>query len=236
MTYTPSPYRHIRLVRPDDSEYRGYLARLRDNRPPGWGRRSAGEYLGGKVEQAVQHWLQSHIPLKEERILSWEQRLKNNRSGRCYREIDAIWQIDSESLCLFEIKFTHADNIARGAGLKQLEASSAILSQVEEYAYLLKRLVYVADEPSPLSDETIPVVEPTEEYEEWGVIWVSLDTVAQAASELEIELPENWRDPTAREGFLETPEQEEWKQYGESETPEESNPLAEALRRAMQQE
>lgn len=236
MAYTPPAYRHIRLVRPDDTEYLGFLARLRDNRPPGWGRRSAGEFLGGRVERAVYHWLQSHVPLKEERILSWEQRLNNNRSGRRYREIDAIWEIDSESLCLFEIKFTHAENIAKGAGIKQLETSCGILATVPEHTYLLKRLVYVTDEPIPLNDDTILTVEPNEEFEEWGIIWVSLDTVAQAAQELQLELPENWRDPTAREGFLETPEQEEWKQYGETETTQEPNPLAEALRRAMQQE
>lgn len=236
MSYTPPAYRHIRLAPPDDAEYLGYLARLRDARPPGWGRRSAGEYLGGVVEKAVVHWLKSRVPLKEERILTWEQRLKNSRSGRLYREIDAIWEIDSESLCLFEIKFTHAENIAKGAGIKQLETSCEILAQVPEYQYLLKRLVYVADEPVPLNDDTIPAVEPDEEFEEWGVIWVSLDAVAQAAEELGLELPENWREPTAREGRLETAAQEEWKQYGETEAPEEENPLAEALRRAMQQE
>ena len=83
------------------------------------------------------------------------------------------------------------------------------------------------------------------------MIWVPTAAIEQAASELEISLPENWREPESREGAMEDPEREEWRQYadtsartpnaGEAEGAEADpeaaaagNPLAEALRRALE--
>ena len=67
------------------------------------------------------------MPLQEERILTWEQRLRNGRAGRLYRELDGVWTIDHESLCLFEIKFTFPENMERGVGIKQLRIAQDTL-------------------------------------------------------------------------------------------------------------
>src|SRR5579875_789143 len=142
--------RDVRLVRPDDADYIAYRRRMADLRPSRGGPRQAGEVLGGLVEQAVRHWLGKQVPLQEERILSWEQRLANGRHGRLYRELDAVWPIDPESLCLFEIKFTTKERMAMGVGLDQLDAAAEILARSKRVRYLLLRLVYVGAEPVPV--------------------------------------------------------------------------------------
>ncbi len=241
-------YRDIRLVTLEDPEYVAFRRRMADQRPSRGGPRHAGEYLGGLVEQCVRHWLQSFVPLQEERILTWEQRLRSGRHGRMFRELDAVWTIDHESLCLFEMKFTTPANMQRGVGLKQLDIAAQTLFASKRYRYILQRLVYVAEEPIPVlideEDEAgLPALAPDDEYEELGVVWVAPEAVVQAAQELGLELPDNWRDPEAREGFLEDPEREEWRQYADTEAREEENaevdpdnPLARALRRALQQD
>jgi hypothetical protein len=229
-------YYDIYLVSPEDPEYGAFMRRMADKRPSRGGPRAAGEYLGGLVERAVRHWLGKHVPLKEERILTWEQRLRNGRFGRLYREIDALWQIDPESLCLYEIKFTYPENMQKGVGLNQMDASAEVLYASKQYQYILKRLIYIAEEPVQVLEENLPALPPEEEYEELGVIWVRPEIVAQSARELEIDLPENWMTPEAREGYVEDPEREAWRQFADTETrSEEDSPLAQALQRALQQ-
>ena len=246
----PPTYYDVEIVKPDDPNYVAWMRRMRDNRPSRGGPRAAGEVLGGRVERAVQQWLSRFVPLQEERILGWRQRLRNGRNGDSYREMDGVWRIDDESLCLFEIKLTFPENQARGVGLKQLNTSAEILFTNPRWKYILKRLVYIAEEPVPvLEDEEgvgLPALEPNDEFAELGVIWITPQQVEEAAKELEIELPEGWQEPEAREGHYEDPEREEWRQFAGTEKPasEEDadaeltadNPLAQALRRAMQQE
>lgn len=235
-------YYNVRLVTPEDADYVAFMRRMADRRPSRGGPRAAGEMLGGIVERCVRHWLGAIVPLMPERILGWEQRLRNNRHGVLYREIDAIWRIDDESLCLYEMKLTFPENMERGVGLSQLNASANVLFASKKYTYVLKRLVYIGDEPILVLEGDIPALEPNDEYAEVGVIWVPTAAVTAAANELELTLPENWLEPESREGFVEDPEREEWRQYAstaksapETEDAEidPNNPLAEALRRAM---
>lgn len=235
-------FRDARLVRPDDPEYIAYLRRLADQRPSRGGPRAAGEYLGGLVERCVRHWLSEFVPLQEERILTWEQRLRNGRHGRLYRELDAVWKIDDESLCLYEIKLTRPESMQNGVGLRQLEAAADTLFTSKRWKYVLLRLVYVAAERVQVLEEDLPALEPNDEYAELGVVWVPPDAVAQAAQMLEIELPADWLLPESREGHVEDPEREAWRQYADTEAratdsdTAPDNPLAEALRRALQKE
>lgn len=229
-------FREVRLVKTDDPEYIAFMRRMADQRPSRGGPRAAGEVLGGLVEQCVRHWLSGFVPFQEERILTWEQRLRNGRHGRLYREIDGVWTIDHESLCLFEMKLTYAENMENGVGLSQLDASADTLFTTRKYRYILKRLVYVAEERVTVLDD-LPALEPNDENSELGVIWVEPAWVEAAAKELEIELPENWIKPESREGTVEDPAREEWRQFAEqaAETEESAyNPLAEALRRAKE--
>jgi hypothetical protein len=246
-------YQNIRLVKTDDPDYIAHMRRMADQRPSRGGPRHAGEYLGGLVERCVRHWLSKHVPLQEERILAWEQRQRNGRYGPVFRELDAVWTIDEESLCLFEMKLTFAENMARGVGLRQLDIATQTLFATGRYKYILQRLVYVAAEPIPVLDDPedteigeggLPSLEPNDEYEELGVVWVKPEAVMAAAQELEIELPENWLEPESREGYVEDPEREAWREFADTEArkpdvPEEEpapdNPLAQALRKALKQ-
>ncbi|HLK57673.1 MAG TPA: hypothetical protein VKU00_13995 [Chthonomonadaceae bacterium] len=235
-----SSFRNIRLVKPDAPEYVAFMRRMADKRPVRGGPRAAGEYLGGIIERCVQHWLRGFVPLQEERILAWEQRQRSGRHGEMFRELDGVWQIDAESLCLFEIKMTYPENMENGVGLRQLDIAAETLFLSGKYHYILKRLVYVATEKVAVLED-VPELAPDDEYEELGVIWVPPDAVVAAAQALELELPENWQEPESREGHITLPEQEEWRQYAEAgvDSQEEEggsdNPLAEALRRALQQ-
>jgi hypothetical protein len=194
--------------------------------------------LGGRVEICVRHWLNSYIPLADERILAWEQRQRNGRHTTLYRELDAVWQIDDESICLYEMKLTFPENMENGVGLRQLETASDILNTCNRYRYILQRLVYVGDEKVTVLDG-LPELEADDENAELGVIWVPPDAVEAAAKELEIALPEDWLDPESREGDFEDPEREAWKQFAdtssqESDAENPDNPLADALRRALE--
>ncbi len=210
-------FRDIRLVLPDDPDYVGFMRRMADTRPTRGGPRSAGEYLGGLVERCVRRWLEAQVPLQEERILAWSQRQRNGRVGPMFRELDAVWRIDTESLCIYEMKLTYPDNMRNGTGIKQLNIASDILLQNPENKYVLKRLVYVETEKVQVLEE-VPEVAANEEFAELGVIWIPVDAVEQVAAELEIELPENWRTDESREGFIEDPERDTWKEFASTET------------------
>lgn len=231
------PYWNVRLVTPDDADYISFMRRMADRRPSRGGPRAAGEVLGGLVERAVRHWLSKSVPLIDERILVWEQRQRNGRNATLYREIDAIRQIDEESLCLYEMKLTFPENMERGVGLRQLDASTETLFASGRYQYLLKRLVYVGTERVTVLDG-LPELERDDEYAEVGVVWAPPEAVEEAARELEITLPENWLEPESREGFAEDPEREAWREFAdttarEPDAGEPANPMAEALRRLL---
>jgi hypothetical protein len=232
-----NPYWNVRLVTPEDPDYVAFMRRMADRRPSRGGPRAAGEVLGGLVERAVRHWLGKFVPLSDDRILVWEQRQRNGRNATLYREIDGIWQIDEESLCLYEMKLTFTENMERGVGLRQLEASTETLFASDRYRYILKRLVYVGEE-KVIVLEDLPELEPDDAYAELGVVWVPTAAVEEAARELEIELPENWLDPESREGFVEDPEREAWREFADTTTrgpasDEAANPMTEALRRLL---
>lgn len=232
-------YWNVRLVTPENADYIAFMRRMADRRPSRGGPRAAGEVLGGLAERAVRHWLSRFVPLAEERILTWEQRGANGRHVTLYRELDAIWQIDDESLCLYEMKLTFPENMERGVGIKQLDASVATLSAANRYQYLLQRLVYIGDERVNVLDG-LPELEPDDEYTQLGVVWVAPAEVEAAAKELQIELPENWLQPEAREGVVENPEMEAWREFADTETRLQSDdaaggPMAEAMRRLLQE-
>jgi len=231
-----NPFWNVRLVAPEDADYIAYMRRMADRRFPRGGPRAAGEYLGGLVERAVRHWLGKALPLSDERILVWDQRQRNGRNSTLYREIDAVWHIDDESLCLYEMKLTFAENMERGVGLRQLEASSETLFASSKYKYILKRLVYVAEEKVEVL-EGLPELEPNDEYAEIGVIWAPPASVVEAATELGIELPANWLEPESREGPMEDPEREAWREFAESSTTdpedESGSPMAHALKKLL---
>ena len=190
---------NVRLVAPEDADYIAFMRRMADKRPSRGGPRAAGEVLGGLVERCVRHWLEGFVPLQEERILAWEQRQRNGRHGTLYRELDAVWQIDDESLCLYEMKLTYPENMENGVGLRQLEAATETLFAAGRYRYILKRLVYVGEEKVTVLEGLLELA-PDDEYEEFGVIWVSPAAVEAAAQELDISLPADWLNPNrARE-------------------------------------
>jgi hypothetical protein len=242
----PEAYHSVQLVAPDDPGYVAAMRQAARQRPARGGPRQAGEQLGGMVEQAVRHWLAAQVPLTPERILSWRRARRERLFDRQYRELDAVWAIDNESLCLFEIKLTTPENMARGRGLAQLGRAAEILLASPRYRYVLERLVYVAAEPAPVLEGDIPALPPTDEFEQVGVVWAPPAGVEWAARELGLDLPPNWLDEEARQGAVADAraEAEEWRQYANTAAPSAAapdslvgseGPLAAALRRAMQQ-
>ncbi len=227
---------NVRLVHVEDLEYIAFKRRMADRRPSRGGPRAAGEVLGGVVERCVQLWLSKYVSLQEERILTYEQRNEyNGRTSTLYRELDGVWRIDDVSLCLFEIKMTYKEKMEDGIGLKQLETAEEILYSSGKFQYILKRMVYISEERVVVLDD-LPALEPDDENSELGVVWVPPSEVVAAAKELELELPENWLEPESREGSVEDPEREEWKQFANSESETTANPLADALKKVMERE
>ena len=232
MAVPENRYWNVRLLPTDAPDYIAFRRRMADRRPSRGGPRASGEVLGGKVERAIQHWLAKFVVLDTDRILTYDQRNEyNGRVSTLYRELDGVWKIDDVSLCVYEIKLTYAARMENGAGLKQLQTAEEILYASGKYEYVLKRMVYVAEERVTVLDG-IEAVEPDDECAELGVIWVPPTELLAAAAELEIELPENWLEPESREGHVEDPEREEWRQFaGDEETS--SNPMAEALKKLL---
>ena len=48
------------------------------------------------------------------------------------------------------------------------------------------------------------------------MIWIPTAAIEAAAQELELTLPENWREPESREGYVEDADREEWRQYADT--------------------
>ena len=133
-----------------------------------------------------------------------------------------------------------------------MNTSAEILFTNPRWKYILKRLVYVAEAPHPgaeQDDEGIGLafaLEPGDECAELGVIWLTPQQVEAAAKELAIELPEGWQqDEVAGRPILKTRSARSGDSLREQRKPAseenediipDDNPLAQALRRAMQQE
>ena len=135
------------------------------------------------------------------------------------------------------MKLTFPENMERGVGLRQLEASTETLFASGRYQYILKRLVYVGEDRVTVLDG-LSELEPDDESAEVGVVWVPPEAVEEAARELEITLPENWLAPESREGVVDDPEREAWREFAdttarEPDGGEPTNPMAEALRRLL---
>ena len=225
--------RDVRLVAPDDAGYRDFLAAIRARRVGRWGRRAAGEALGGLAEAAVRAWLGERLVLSPERIIHWQQRLANNRFGPLYREIDAVSVLESEAICIFEIKLTTEEAMAAGAGRQQLEAAEALL-QKAGYTRVIRRVVYAAASVVEVRGGEVPPVECSDLQTPFGVIWPPAAEVEAAALDHR-PLPANWLDPVSRIGEYDDPKDREWRQVMEAAeaAPAAPSAMAEALQRAM---
>jgi hypothetical protein len=189
--------RNVRLVLPVARDYRDHLRRSREWQPTSTGCRSASEYIGDVVERAVRHWLYIEVPLRPERVLSWEERQVNGRYRTHFRELDAVRTIDRETLCLFEFKTITAKRMRRGCGLDQLNRAAETLYADRRWRRVLKRLVYVAAEPVPVLGG-LTVVDPADTESEVGVVWVQPVLVEAMAGILGRELPADWLEPEVR--------------------------------------
>jgi hypothetical protein len=204
----------IGFVTPRDSGYRMTMHDMAAmNQGIRKGPRAAGEVLGGQVERAARHYLGAHIALQAERILRWKQIDHSRRYATRYRELDAVERLDTNSLCLFEIKLNGVRGMERGEGLRQLRKSTQTLLMSQEYKRICRRLVYISDDPVKVKGG-LPAVGVEDVESEEAVIWLSSKTIESAASDLGIILPDNWLDPAARIGSLKA-EDEEWRSYVE---------------------
>lgn len=159
--------------------------------------RQNGEIIGGLVERAARHHISQQVTLQEERILTWRKSQPGYRAVTLYREIDAVQPIE-RGFKLFEIKLTTAENMRLSHGLSQLKKSHKILKvgmPGGSHTLFLLRLVYVAE--SPL-ESSLPTVDCLDDTTPVGIIWLTPDQIEHSASELGIQLPNDWMNPETR--------------------------------------
>ncbi|MDE2126175.1 MAG: hypothetical protein KGJ62_06270 [Armatimonadetes bacterium] len=229
----PPSVRDVRLVAPDDPGFRDFLAAIRQRRVGRWGRRAAGEALGGLAEAAIRAWLAERLTLSPERIIQWQQRLANGRFGPLYRELDAVSITAPGELCIFEIKLTTEQAMAAGAGLKQLGLAAALLEH-GGWSRIVKRVVYAAERVVEVCAGEVPTVECTELDTPLGVIWPPAAEV-EAMALAHQPLPANWLDPESRIGEYDDPKDREWRAVMDAAAAAAPPPsaMAEAMQRAM---
>lgn len=124
-----STYSRPRLVDGSDRAYRTFLDGIRlqrgnqrASRPP-----RNRDLFGGEAEEALRGWLTPQLPLSEKRIVEYQERKGRNLITK-YRELDAL-HLAPKSAQVFEIKATRKAGSIRRA-LKQLRETQQILELI----------------------------------------------------------------------------------------------------------
>jgi hypothetical protein len=130
-----------RLIGADDKQYRAFLAQImigKDNqramRPP-----RARDLFGGEAEAALRDWLAQRYTLSERRIVEYLEH-RGRSAIKKYRELDAVVLPDPKTLYAFEIKASRKAGSLRRAA-QQLRDTRAILSLLFHRVYTTILLV-----------------------------------------------------------------------------------------------
>jgi hypothetical protein len=253
-----------RLISADDKQYRAFLAQImlgKDNqraiRPP-----RARDLFGGEAEAALRDWLAQRCTLSERRIVEYLEH-RGRSALKKYRELDAVVLLDSKTIQVFEIKASRKASSLRRAA-QQLRDTRAILGMLFHHVYTtillvdtgiptaeqVAELMAAEDAPTvppPTLDEVLaqlPQLRPIESLDQRdpdpqiiGLLRFSVeDIIALAGAEnLHLDWDEDEDEPEVGE---ETQAPEEPRYAYSTEEPaadeEEDNPLAAALRKAME--
>ncbi len=173
--------------------------------------RNAGELVGTLVEHLIRRLLSDYLPLKAERMLTWQQPATHGSSVWLQRELDVVAGLDRQTLLLCEIKLTTPRKMASGTGQEQLQTATQILQSAQPVRHVLRRLVYVGEEATcNISDW--PSVSLQDMTRPTGIIWFTPATIEKAALSQGIQLPHSWQDPTYRSRSLSPVE---WRSYAD---------------------
>ena len=123
-------YPRVRIHGADDPQYRAYIANIMANkgnqralRPP-----SNRSLFGGEAEALLRQWLTQWYTLSERRFVEYDERI-GRQLIRKYRELDAMVELSTTHLHVFEMKATsQTRSIARG--IRQLRETQNILKTI----------------------------------------------------------------------------------------------------------
>jgi hypothetical protein len=156
-----------RLIDAEDAQYRAFVRQImigKDNqratRPP-----LPRELFGGEAEAALRDWLSQRFTLSDRRIVEYLEH-RGRSAIKKYRELDAVVLSDQKSIEVFEIKASQKANSLRRAA-QQLNDTRAILSmlfrRVNTTILLVDTGIPTADDVADLMalEDAPPVPPPT---------------------------------------------------------------------------
>jgi hypothetical protein len=156
-----------RLIGADDKQYRAFIKQImlgKDNqratRPP-----RARDLFGGEAEVALRDWLEQRYTLSERRIVEYLEH-RGRSAIKKYRELDAVVLPDPKTVQVFEIKASQNATSVRRA-VHQLHDTQSILRilfpRVHTTILLVDTGIPTAEEVAELmaSEDPPPVPPPT---------------------------------------------------------------------------
>lgn len=230
----------------------------RPTRPP-----HARNLFGGEAEAALRGWLTAQITLSDRRIVEYHEH-RGRSTIMKYRELDAVSILNPQTIHVFEIKASHRAGSLRRAS-QQLRDTRTILgmlfNQVHTTIMLVDTGIPTAEEvtqimrgddapayaPLTLADvlEHLPNIRSVASLDErdpdpeiTNLLHFSIDDIISLAGIENLHL--DWDDEDADDESSEEQPATEAPQFAYTTAPEveddDDNPLAAALRRAMQRD
>ncbi len=253
---TQMRYARPRLITSEDQRYQAYVQQFmvqRQNqraiRPP-----RQRDIFGGQAETTLRNWLASQMTLSDKRILEYEER-RGKRASIKYRELDAL-VLAQRRAWVFEIKASRIANSLRRAST-QLQETRAILRllypQVAITILLVDTGIPTAEQvmdimagpeppprpPATLNDilQAVPDIHPISSLsehhradEQIGLLRFSVDDIIAMAGAENLAL--DWESDADIEDFVPPTDSGPVYSTEQTDSDEDDNPLAAALRRA----
>lgn len=249
-------YARPRLITSEDKRYQAYVQQFilqRQNqraiRPP-----RQRDIFGGQAETALRNWLAAQVTLSDKRILEYEEQ-RGKRASIKYRELDAL-MLEQRSAWVFEIKASRVASSLRRAST-QLQETRAILRllypQVAITILLVDTGIPTAEdvttimagpEPPPRPPATLddilqavsdikPITSLSEHNrtdEQISLLRFSVDDIIAIAGAENLAL--DWESDADIEDFVPPTDSGPVYSTAQTDSDEDDNPLAAALRRA----
>ena len=255
-------YHRVRIHAVDDPQYRAYIAKIMASKVNHKATRPASNrsLFGGEAEQIVREWLAQFHPLSDRRYVEYDERM-GKQLQRKYRELDAVYEYDAQHYHVFEVKATSQVR-SIGRGLRQLSETHSILRTVVPH---VARTLILIDTGIISDEEVVALMQSDEapfhapatirsffaennhiplydsvDYQPDRQIAVSvvrfpLADICALAEAQGIELHLDWSDEDEDPEEVETPTPTTYTSHDTSDTSDDDNPFAAALRRAMDQ-
>lgn len=255
-------YHRVRIHTVDDPQYRAYIAKIMASKANHKATRPASNrsLFGGEAEIIVRTWLAQFHLLSEGRYVEYDERI-GKQLQRKHRELDAVFAYDAQHYHAFEIKATSQVR-SIGRGLRQLSETHSILRTIiphvartlilidtgiisdEEVVALMQsdqapfhapatiRSFFVENNHIPLCDH---LDYQPDRHLDVNVVRFPLANICSLATAQGIELHLDWSDEDEDHEEREPPAPTTYSAHDQSDTDNDTNPFATALRRAMDQ-